>query len=342
MMHAALNLLPQRAGALLWAGAGGAALLALPFLLPAYPLFVLSDILVFAIACMGLSLAFGMAGLLSFGHATFFGIAAYAGAFLVRFTPVESFEIYFVVGLAVSVALAAVIGVFCVRATRIFFTILTLAFCQIVYSLFVNGVAFDLFGAEGRAIYMVTEGSMYVPRLALAGIAFGPHAFIPAFYYVIVAGFVGAALLLWRIGRSPFGYALRAIRDDDTRAMFIGIPVRQYRWCAFVLAGFFVGVAGAFYGQLARQITPEQLDWLFSAKLVLAAVVGGVRHFWGPVVGAAVFVGLEETARIWPLYDDMILGGLLIVVVLAFPRGIAGTLAPLIEAIRKLPRVRKR
>jgi branched-chain amino acid transport system permease protein len=100
-------------------------------------------------------------------------------------------------------------------------------------------------------------------------------------------------------------------------------------------------VAGALYGQLARQITPEQLDWLFSAKLVLATVVGGVRHFWGPMLGAAVFVGLEETARIWPLYDDMILGVLLIVVVLAFPRGIAGTLAHLVEALRKFPSARQ-
>lgn len=306
-------------------------LLLMPFLLPAYPLFILSDVLIIAIACMGMSLAFGMAGLLSFGHATFFGISAYAGAFLVRFTSVDSFEIYFVVGLSFALLLSAVIGSFCVRASRIYFTILTLAFCQTVHSLFVDGAAFALFGPEGRAIYQVTEGSMYVPRLMIAGALVGPHQFIAAFYNVVVACFVGSAMLAWRIGRSPFGNALRAIRDNDTRATFIGIPVRQYRWYAFILAGFFMGLAGALYGQLARQITPEQLDWTFSARLVLITVVGGLRHFLGPILGAALFVGLEEAARRWPLHDDMILGVLLIMAVFVFPRGVAGTLGPLLD-----------
>lgn len=324
----------RSAGSLLWACAGGIALAGMPFVLPAYPLVILADVLVFAIACMGMNLAFGMAGLLSFGHAAFFGLSAYAGAFLVLFTPVESFEVYFIVGLSFSMLLAAVIGFFCVHTTRIYFTILTLAFGQIVYSLFINGAAFDLFGSQGRAIYQVTEGSMYVPRLTLGGVRFGPHEFIPAFYNVIVAGFIASALFLWRIGRSPFGNALRAIRDNDTRAAFIGIPVRQYRWYAFLLAGFFVGVAGALYGQLARQITPEQLHWLFSAKLVLSVVIGGLRHFMGPIFGAAVFIGLEEAARTWPLYDDMILGVLLIIVVFAFPRGVAGAFTLLMDRIK--------
>lgn len=316
-------------------GGAGLALLAMPFVLPAYPLVVLSDVLIFAIACMGMSVAFGMAGLLSFGHAAFFGVAAYAGAFLVRFTPVESFEIYFAVGVSVSMALAAAVGFLCVRGNRIFFTILTLAFCQVVYSLFVNGAVFDLFGGEGRAIYMVTEGSMYLPRLSLAGRQFGPDRFIPVFYNVVVVGLLAAILLLWRISRSPFGNSLRAIRDNPARAMFIGIPVRRYRWYAFMLGGLFTGVAGALYGQLARQITPEQLDWIFSAKMILAIVIGGVRHLLGPILGAAVYVGLEEAARRWPLYDDMILGALLIVVVLAFPQGIAGTLTSLIDRIKR-------
>lgn len=322
-------LTPQRlrgAGVLLVAGAGSAVLFAMPFVLPAYPLIILADMLIFAIACMGLNLAFGMAGLLSFGHATFFGVSAYVGAFLVRFTPVNSFEIYFVAGLSFSLLLAAAIGFFCVRATRIFFTMLTIAFCQTVHSLFVNGAVFGLFGGEGRAIYQVTEGSMYVPRLSLVGMELGPHAFIPAFYNVVVLGFLGAFALLWRIGRSPFGNALRAIRDNETRATFIGIPVRRYRFYAFVLAGLFTSLAGALYGQLTRQITPEQLDWVFSAKLVLSNVVGGVRYLSGPILGAVVFVGLEEEARRFPLYADMILGALLIVVVFAFPQGIAGML----------------
>ena len=104
---------------------------------------------------------------------------------------------------------------------------------------------------------------------------------------------------LWRVSRSPFGMALRAIRDNDVRAAFVGIPVRAYRWRAFVLSGAITGLAGGLYGQLDRQVTPEQLGWLFSAKLVVATIIGGTQWFLGPVVGAAVFVA--PPARCEPL-----------------------------------------
>lgn len=312
-----------------------ALLVPMPVMLGPYPLIVLCSALIFAIACMGLNLLLGTAGLLSLGHATFFGIAAYAGAFLYRFTPVNSFELYLIFGLSISTLLAAAIGFVCLRATRIHFTILTLAFCQIVYSLFIDGFVFRPFGGEGRAIYFLAGGGMYIPRLTLLGIEFGPGEFIPAFYNVIVVFLLGAAALLWRIDRSPFGMALRAIRDNAERAEGIGIPVRRYRWYAFILSGAFVALAGALYGQLGRQITPEQLHWLFSVKLVLATVLGGLRQFMGPIFGAFVFVGLEDVALIWTAYHNLVLGILLIVVVFAFPSGLAGGATALVNRLRR-------
>ncbi len=320
---------------LLSAAAAGAVLLPMPVVLPPYPLIILSYALVFAIACMGLNLLFGTTGLLSFGHATFFGISAYAGAFLYRFMPVNSFELYLLVGVSCSVALAAAISFVCLRATRIHFTILTLAFGQIVYSLFINGAVFWLLGPGGKSHYFLGGGGMYIPRLTLLGIQFGPEEFIPMFYNVIVVAFVPSAVLLWRIGRSPFGMALRAIRDNDLRAASIGVPVRQYRWYAFILSGAFVALAGALYGQLSRQITPEQLHWLFSAKLVLATVLGGLRHFLGPMFGAIVFVGLEDVALIWTRYYNMAMGVMLIAVVFAFPSGLAGVGRALADRMRR-------
>lgn len=310
-------------------------MLPMPVVLPPYPLIILSYALVFAIACMGLNLLFGTTGLLSFGHATFFGISAYAGAFLYRFTPVNSFELYLLVGVSCSVALAAAISFVCLRATRIHFTILTLAFGQIVYSLFINGAVFWLLGPGGKSHYFLGGGGMYIPRLTLLGIQFGPEEFIPMFYNVIVVAFVLSAVLLWRIGRSPFGMALRAIRDNDLRAAAIGIPVRQYRWYAFILSGVFVALAGSLYGQLSRQITPEQVHWLFSAKLVLATVLGGLRHFLGPIFGAVVFVGLEDLALIWTRYYNMAMGVMLIAVVFIFPRGLAGAANALADRMRR-------
>lgn len=316
------------------AAAAALALLA-PAVLSPYALIVLSHAVVLAIACLGLNVVFGTAGLFSLGHAAFFGAGAYAGAFLYRFADVAAFEAYALVGVATATLLAAAIGALCVRATKIHFTILTLAFGQIFHSLFIDGAIFELFGPLGWALYLLGEGSMYIPRLAILGSEPAAADFVPVFYHVILAAFAASAFVLWRVSRSPFGKALRAIRDNETRAAYIGIPVRRYRWYAFVLSGTVVGVAGALYGQLDRQITPEQLDWLFSAELVLATVLGGSRDFLGPVLGAFVFVGLDEVAGRWAVGQKLIMGLLLIAVVFVFPRGLAGALADLTRAGRR-------
>jgi branched-chain amino acid transport system permease protein len=321
--------------ALLLAAAAGIMLLLMPFFLAAYPLIILCHMLVFSIACLALNLVYGTAGMLSLGHATYFGVAAYAGAVLYRFSAVDSFELYLLSGMFSSTIFAAVIGYLCVRTTKIFFSILTLAFSMVVYSLVINGAVFRLLGGIGWALYLLGSGSMYLPRLTILGKEFAAGDFIPAFYNVILVAFLASTLLLWRISNSPFGQALKAIRDNDTRAAFIGIPVREYRWYAFIISGFFMGLAGCLYGQLARQITPEQLHWLFSAQLVLATVLGGTRHFLGPILGAFAFVGLDEIASRWTVGRTMIFGVLLIVVVFAFPRGIAGGFVAVRDAIKR-------
>lgn len=317
--------------------AGGASLLLLlmPSALAIYPLFILSHMLVFAIACLALNLLYGTAGSLSLGHATYFGVAAYTGAFVYRFTTVNSFEVYLACGILSATLFAAVIGFLCARSTKIFFTILTLAFSMVVHSLVIDGAVFHLLGGVGRALYLLGGGSMYLPRLTMLGVEVAADVFIPVFYYVIVLAFITSALVLWRISASPFGQALRAIRDNEMRAAFIGIPVWQYRWRAFIVSGIFVGLAGGLYGQLARQITPDQLHWLFSAKLILAIVLGGSRNFLGPVLGAFVFVLLDEIASQWAVGRYMVFGVLLIIVVLAVPRGMAGGFAAVVQTVKR-------
>jgi branched-chain amino acid transport system permease protein len=315
--------------ALALAAGTGLCLLPMPAVLGAYPLFVLSHMLVLAIACLALNLLYGTAGSLSLGHAACFGGAAYAGAFVYRFTSAGSFEVYLASGLVAATVLATVIGFLCARSSRIFFALLTLSFSMVVHALVVDGAVFRLLGGVGPALYQLGEGSMYIPRLTLLGADVPARDFIAAFYLVIVVAFLICALVLWRIGASPFGQALRAIRDNELRAAFIGIPVWQYRWRAFVISGVLVGLAGSLYGQLARQITPEQLHWLFSAQLVLAIVLGGSRHFLGPVLGAFLYVLLDEIASHWAVGRSAIFGALLIVAVLAVPRGMAGGLAAL-------------
>jgi branched-chain amino acid transport system permease protein len=206
---------------------------------------------------------------------------------------------------------------------------------MVVYSLVIDGAVFQLLGGIGWALYLLGEGSMYIPRLTILGTEISAGAFIAVFYHIIVLAFIASALALWRISASPFGQALRAIRDNELRAAYIGIPVWQYRWRAFVISGIFMGLAGGLYGQLARQITPDQLHWLFSAKLILAIVLGGSRHFLGPVLGAFLFVLLDELATPWGVGRSMMFGALLIIVVFAFPRGIAGGFVLAVQAAKK-------
>jgi branched-chain amino acid transport system permease protein len=206
---------------------------------------------------------------------------------------------------------------------------LTLSFSMVVHALVIDGAVFQLMGGVGWALYLLGEGSMYIPRLTILGAEIPAADFIAVFYRIIVLAFLVSTLVLWRIGASPFGQALRAIRDNEMRAASIGIPVWQYRWRAFILSGAFVGLAGGLHGQLMRQITPEQLHWLFSAKLILAAVLGGSRHFLGPVLGAFVFILLDELATTWSVGRSLMFGALLIIVVFAFPRGMTGAFVAL-------------
>jgi branched-chain amino acid transport system permease protein len=287
--------------------------------------------LIWAIACLALNLLYGTAGAFSLGHGTFFGAAAYAGAFLYRFTDVGSFELYLLFGLSFSTLFAVVAGFVSVRSTGIYFAMLTLAVAMIAHSLVIDGAVFMLFGGLGWALYLLGEGSMYLPRLSIAGVVYPPARFAEILYWIIAFAFILSTLVLWRISASPFGQALRAIRDNATRAAFIGIPVWRYRWAAFAISGGFIGLAGGLYGELARQITPDQLHWMFSAQLLLATVLGGTRNFFGPVIGAFVFVVLDEIASQWAVGRYLAFGSLLIVVVLLFPQGITGGFAALIR-----------
>ena len=325
----------RRWAARLAAWSAFAVLFAAPWGLGTYDLVLLDQVLVLAIAGLGLNLLLGMGGLLPLGHALYFGLGAYAGAFFYRFGPLESLAPFLGVGVLAAAAAAVVIGYLCARTSKIYFAILSLAFAEIVHSMVVNGFVFRPFGGLGRAIYYLGEGSLYLPRLHMFGIEIGAKDFPNVFHLIVAAAFVATALGLRRLDRSPFGLALRAIRDNPTRAEALGISVRHYRWAAFALSGAVAGLAGALYGQLHRQITPDQLEWMFSAKLVAMIVIGGSREFLGPVFGAILLAALEEIAGRWPFGQNAILGGLLIFVGLAFPAGIAGGVRALVVRIRR-------
>ena len=304
-------------------GAAVLVLASLPLVLNPYYVIVTGYALVLSIACLGLNLLLGHAGLLSLGHAAYFGLGAYTGAFLFTFGDVTSFELYLVSGIAGGALAASVVGAVCVGTTRIHFTILTLAFTQTLQALLVSGAAFRPFGEVGKGFFLIGHGGLYLPRFTLAGVELEPERFTTVFHYVTLAAFVACTLVMWRLLHSPFGMALRAIRDNDTRARCIGIPVTRYRWVAFVISATVMALAGGLFGQLVRQITPQQVGWFFNAELVVATILGGTRLFAGPIIGAFVMVALREIASRVSVSHQLVLGTLIIGVVLVCPGGLA-------------------
>jgi branched-chain amino acid transport system permease protein len=304
--------------ALVYALPVAAILLALPFVLDQYQTILLAYGLVMAIAALGFNLLLGYTGLLSFGHSAYFGVGAYAVALMVKYLKVTSMEMFLLGAVVSTVLVTALFGFVCVRYTRIFFGILTLALSQVLWSL-----AFKFFWVTGG-----TDG-LRVPTPMLLGIAAAKTDKIEflshGYYYYVLAVFFVCVALMWVIVSSPFGKALQAIRDNEVRAEFVGIQIWRYRWIAFMVSGIFTGVAGALWVPLNGLTTPEVLYWQFSGEIVFMTVLGGFRSFAGPIIGAVVFNYLKTFAVGYTVYWQLLLGVVLVVLVLSLPTGIAGT-----------------
>jgi branched-chain amino acid transport system permease protein len=305
-------------------------LLVLPYIVTPYQTILMSYGLIMAIAALGFNLLLGYTGLLSFGHSAYFGLGAYAVAFMVKYLHVSSMELFVIGGLIATLLVTAVFGCVCVRYTRIFFAILTMALSQVLWSL-----AFKFFwvtgGTDGLRIPTPTilHGLVTVPKNKIAFLSF-------SYYYYVLVVFIVCVVLMWVIVHSPFGQALQAIRDNETRAAFLGVRVRWARWVAFMISGGFTGVAGILWAPLNGLTTPDILYWPFSGEIVFLTVLGGFGTFSGPIVGAVVFNYLKTYAVGLTVYWQLLLGAVLIVLVLALPTGIMGTLTRLALNIRKV------
>ena len=312
---------------LVWIVPTALLLLAAPFVIDPFQTLTLTYGLVAAIGALGFNLLLGYTGLLSFGHSAFFGGGAYTVAFLVKYLKIASMELFLAGSVLASAILSVLFGYVCVRYTRIFFGILSLALSQVLWSL-----AFKFFWVTGG-----TDG-LRVPTPKLLGaeptgdkMDFLAHRY----YYYVLAVFAVCTLLMWVIVNSPFGKALQAIRDNETRAEFIGIRIRRYRLIAFVISGVFTGVAGALWAPLNGLASPDILVWTFSGEIVFMTVLGGFRTFVGPIVGAVAFTYLKTYAIGFTVYWQLLLGTVLVVLVLALPSGIMGAVEWLMSRWKK-------
>jgi branched-chain amino acid transport system permease protein len=290
-----------------------------PWLGSRYYTFLATDIVILALFAASLNLLLGYTGLVSFGHAAYFGVGAYTCAILMK-----TYGVSFAIALAAAAVSAAVcalvFGLFCVRATRIYFSMLTLAFAQIVWA-----ICFKWNSVTGGE-----QGLSNVPYPDLGWISSVPGLGVlrsSDHFYLLVLLLVGLAFwLLRRIVDSPFGSVLTAIRENPERAEFVGINVRRYQLAAFVVAGAFAGWAGALFGIFNRGVFPDFAHWSKSAEVLIMVILGGIGHFWGPAVGATILILLNQQINAYTQFWPLILGSILIVLVFVFPNGVFGTL----------------
>ncbi|MCW5729337.1 MAG: branched-chain amino acid ABC transporter permease [Alphaproteobacteria bacterium] len=290
--------------------------------------FLATDIAILALFALSLNLLLGYTGLVSFGHAAYFGIGAYTSAILMK-THGVPFAVSFPAAGVMAAAFALVFGYFCVRLTKIYFAMLTLAFAQIVWAICFKWN--DVTGGEqGMPNVPYPDMSWMAAIPGLGGLRLGDQ-----FYLLVLVLVALAVAALRRIVSSPFGRMLTVIRENPERAEFIGINVRRYQLAAFAVAGFFAGLAGALFGIFNRGVFPDFAYWTKSAEVLIMTILGGMGHFWGPAVGAMVLTLLNQQITSYTEYWPLILGSILVVLLFAFPGGIVGAL---VSAGRRLTR----
>jgi branched-chain amino acid transport system permease protein len=317
---------PRGGAAVRWAAAAAAVAIAaaVGFVLPSYPLVVLTEILILAIFALGFNLLFGSAGLLSFGQGAYFGVGGYAAALALVHGP-PSIALALGAGVLSAALAALALGALAVRRDEIYFSILTLGLGMMVYTL-----AFSWRDVTGGSDGLT---GFPVPRLDL-GFAEVPLARPRNMYLLCLAALAVVAAVLRRLVASPFGLLLRATRENRGRVPFAGGSVPAIRLGAFVLSGAISGLAGVLFTLFNRIAAPDMAHWSFSARPVLMSILGGSGTFLGPVVGAAAFLGLEQLVTRWTQDWLLFLGLVLVPLVLFFPRGLVGTAEALLARRR--------
>ncbi len=276
-----------------------------------------TQVVVLALTAMALNFLLGFTGVLSFGHAAYFGLGAYGVGLTIRYL-VPSTPLGILVGVAVGTVAAAVIGALIIRLRGVYFAMVTIAFAQVFYF-----IAFRWNKVTGGDDGLISWTRQPLD-LGFARIDILHNAI--AFYYLVLVLFALAAAIMALLLRSPFGRTLLAIRENERRARFLGIPVELHMWLSFVISCLFASLGGTLYALLNNFVDPRALHWNMSGNFVIMAVLGGMRSFWGPLIGAAIFVVLQDYVSSMTENWQSFLGLFFVLVVLFFPRGVLGVL----------------
>jgi branched-chain amino acid transport system permease protein len=294
------------------------AFMVLPPLLPRYLQSMLTKIVIFSVFALSLNLIWGYTGLISLGHATYFGVGAYTSTILIAHMGIGNFWIASVIAVIAAGVLAAIYGIIALRVVGLYFLLVTLALGQLVFS--ISTVWRSVTGGDNGII-----GTPF-PDLGIPGFTVNSVTY----YYLVLIVAVVCFFLLYRLVNSPFGYALQGIRDDEKKMRTLGYNTWLYKYLAFIIAGMFAGVGGVLFSYFLVVVGPPQLSITTSTTAILMVIIGSTRVFWGPVAGSIVVILLEYVASIyvperWPL----ILGAIFVIAVMFLRGGIGMSLMKL-------------
>jgi branched-chain amino acid transport system permease protein len=294
---------------------------AIPFFKSDYATFIGMKINILALFSLSFNLLLGYAGLLSFGQAAFYAMGGYAaGLILINFT--QEALVGILLGAILSGLVSILVGYLCVKRTRIYFSMLTLAFGMLIYF-----ILYKWKGLTGG-----TESLGGIPRGELFGLV---NLFPLAHYYYFVLGLTWISIfLVYRLVHSPFGLIIQGIRDNDNRILFAGIYVKRYLLYIFVISAFFAGLAGGLNACLESTMFPTVADWKSSAEPIMVTLVGGIETFAGPLVGAILFILIKEVIIQFTEEWLLVFGIILLVLLMGFRGGVVGFWQQFIAARR--------
>jgi branched-chain amino acid transport system permease protein len=274
-------------------------------------------VLVMAIAAMAVNFLLGFTGVLSFGHAAYLGLGAYGAGMAIKYIA-PSTPLGLLIGVLAGTLGAMVIGAMIVRLRGVYFAMVTIAFGQVFYFIAFRWVSLTG-GDDGLTGWNRLPIDLGFTQIDIANND-------KAFYYLVLLCLAVSAGLMGLLLRSPFGHTLLAIRENERRARFLGIPVQQHIWLAFVISAAFTSLAGTLYAYLDNFVDPRAFHWQQSGDFVIMAVLGGMRSFWGPLIGAAIFVVLQDKLSSRTDNWMSLIGVFFVLVVVFFPTGVLGVL----------------
>ena len=296
-----------------------ALLLTAPFWLPLLGGYtaIAARVLVMALAAMGLNLLLGYTGVLSFGHAAYFGLGAYGAGLTLKYVAAST-PLAILAGTLLGGIAGTLFGMLLVRRRGVYFAMVTIAFGQVCFYI---AYKWDDFtgGYDGLRGFARAPLDFGLFKIDIAGNG-------TLFYYFVLVVFGLAVGLQALVLKSPFGRTMLAIRENERRARFLGLPVEKHIWLSFSISCFFTALAGTLYALLNNFADPLGLNYIMSGNIVMIAVMGGMRTFWGPLVGAVLFVMLQDYVSSMTTNWMFFVGTTFVLVVLLFPRGLMGIL----------------